>query len=44
MRKLRRTRKKVTKSHISSTEIEEMYMTNSKGILYNFLAGSVGGA
>ncbi|CAK6446854.1 unnamed protein product [Pipistrellus nathusii] len=30
MRKLRRTRKKVTKSHISSTEIEEMYMTNSK--------------
>ncbi|XP_008137534.2 lengsin [Eptesicus fuscus] len=30
MRKLRRTRKKVTKSHISSTEIGEMDMPNSK--------------
>nr|XP_036270928.1 lengsin isoform X3 [Pipistrellus kuhlii] len=30
MRKLRRTRKKVTKSHISSTAIEEMDMPNSK--------------
>lgn len=30
MRKLRRTRKKVTQSHISSTEIGEMDMPNSK--------------